>query len=120
MVFDKKQVTLAVADPGFPIEGVGLVGEGVDSYVSKILYVKTKKSGPMGGVHWARPLDPPIPCHEISNIRKKNSPPLSVTRALFMELILTVTVPYVASFVVVVVLRRFPLANINIVVFTTV
>ena len=48
MVFGKKQVTLAVAEPGFPIEGVDLVGGGVDSYISKILYVKMKKSGPLG------------------------------------------------------------------------
>ena len=38
--------TYSVADPGFP------VGGGVDSqagYVSKILYVKKKESGPLGG-----------------------------------------------------------------------
>ena len=49
--------TNAVADPGFP------VGEGVDSrgsYVSKILYVKMKESGPLVGVCRARPLDPPM------------------------------------------------------------
>ena len=28
-------------------------------YISKILYVKTKESGPLGGVHRTRPLDPP-------------------------------------------------------------
>ena len=43
----------AVADPGFPVGGgVDLVGGGMDSrrgYVSKILYVKTKESGPLGG-----------------------------------------------------------------------
>ena len=42
--------------------GVDLVG-GVDSrsgYVSKILYVKTKESGPLGGMRWAHPLDPPM------------------------------------------------------------
>ena len=41
-----------VADPGFPVGGVDLVREGVDSrggYVSKILYVKTKESRPLGG-----------------------------------------------------------------------
>ena len=36
-----------------------LVGGGVDSrggYISKILYVKTKELGPLGGgVHWVRP-----------------------------------------------------------------
>ena len=39
-------------DPGFPVGGVDLVGGSVDSrggYVSKILYVKTKESGPLGG-----------------------------------------------------------------------
>ena len=39
---------------------------GVDSrggYLSKILYVKMKESGPLGGVHWARPLDPPMLWH---------------------------------------------------------
>ena len=44
---------LTVADPGFPVGGgVDLVGGGVDSrggYVSKILYVKTKELGPLGG-----------------------------------------------------------------------
>ena len=38
-------------------------GSSVDSrggYISKILYVKTKQSGPLGGVRGARPLDPPI------------------------------------------------------------
>ena len=43
----------AVADPGFPVGGgVDLVGGGVDSrggYVLKILYVKTKELGPLGG-----------------------------------------------------------------------
>ena len=38
-------------------------GGGVDSrggYVSKILYVKTKESGPLRGVGQARPLNPPM------------------------------------------------------------
>ena len=55
--------TQTVADPGFPVGAVDLVG-GVDSrggYVSKILYVETKKSGPLGGVRRSRPLDPPMP-----------------------------------------------------------
>ena len=30
------------------------------SYILKILYVKTKESGPLGGVRWARPLDLPL------------------------------------------------------------
>ena len=56
---------IAVADPGFPVGGVDLVGGGVNSrgsYVSKILYVKTKESRPLGeGVRRARPpLDPPM------------------------------------------------------------
>ena len=49
----------SVADPGFPRrEGVDLVGRGVDSrggYVSKILYVKTKESGPLGGACSGQP-----------------------------------------------------------------
>ena len=44
---------IAVADPGFPVGvGVDLVRGAVDprgSYVSKILHVKTKESGPVGG-----------------------------------------------------------------------
>ena len=43
----------AVADPGFPVEGgLDLVGGGVDTrgvYISKILYVKMKELGPLGG-----------------------------------------------------------------------
>ena len=54
---------MSVADPGFPIGGVDLV-EDVDSqgdYISRILYVKTKESGPLGrGARWARPLDLPM------------------------------------------------------------
>ena len=41
-----------------------LIGGGVDSqgsYISKILYVKTKELGPLGGAHAGRaPLDPPM------------------------------------------------------------
>ena len=40
---------LAVADPGFPVGGVGLVEWSQGSYVSKISCVKTKKSGPLRG-----------------------------------------------------------------------
>ena len=43
---------LPVSDPGFPVGGVDLVVGGVDSqggYVLKILYVKTKESGSLGG-----------------------------------------------------------------------
>ena len=47
-----------MADPGFPVGGgVDLVGGGVDSrggYVSKILYVKMKELGPLGGARPAR------------------------------------------------------------------
>ena len=43
-----------------------LIGGAVDprgGYVSKILHVKTKESGPVGGVHAGRaPLDPPMHC----------------------------------------------------------
>ena len=48
-----------VVDPGFPVVG----GGGVDSrggYISKILYIKMKESGPSGGVRQSRPLDPPM------------------------------------------------------------
>ena len=44
-----------MADPGFPVGGgVDLVRGAVDprgGYVSKILHVKTKESGPVGGGH---------------------------------------------------------------------
>ena len=36
----------AVADPGFPVGGGGADPRG--GYVSKILYVATKESGPLG------------------------------------------------------------------------
>ena len=42
----------AVADPGFPVGGAWTSWGGVDfrgSYISKILYAKTKESGPLGG-----------------------------------------------------------------------
>ena len=62
-ILEKTQVT--VADPGFPVGGgVDLVGRGVDSrggYVLKILYVKTKELGPLGGrAPGTPPLDPPM------------------------------------------------------------
>ena len=47
-----------VADPGFPVVGRRPRRGGVDSqggYISNILYVKTKESGPLGSVHQARP-----------------------------------------------------------------
>ena len=47
-----------VADPGFPVAGgVDLVGGERGprgGYVSKILYVKTKESGPVGGARAGR------------------------------------------------------------------
>ena len=56
-----------MADPGFPVGGgVDLVEGAVDprgGYVSKILHVKTKESGPVGGggrAPGAPPLDPPM------------------------------------------------------------
>ena len=46
-------VSLSVADPGFPVGGgMDLIWGAVDprgSYVSKILHVKMKESGPVGG-----------------------------------------------------------------------
>ena len=54
-----------MADPGFPVGGRRPRTGGVDSrfYISKILYVETKESGPLGGVRRARPLDPPMHCN---------------------------------------------------------
>ena len=56
--------TKAVADPGFPVGGGGvdLVRGDVDprgSYVSKILHVKMKESGPVGGARAGRGPPPP-------------------------------------------------------------
>ena len=48
-------------------EGRGPRRGGVDSrggYVSQILYVKKKESGPLGGVRRARPLNPPMNCND--------------------------------------------------------
>ena len=64
-VFRFQLVHNSEADPGFPVGGaVDLVGGGVDSwgsYVSKMLYVKTKELGPLGGGRAGRvPLDPPM------------------------------------------------------------
>ena len=53
----------AVADPGFPVGGRGPHRGAVDprgSYVSKILHVKTKESGPVGGHAGRALLDPPM------------------------------------------------------------
>ena len=57
---------IAVADPGFPVGGgVDLVWGAMDprgGYVSKILHVKMKESGPVGGgaCRARPPLDPPM------------------------------------------------------------
>ena len=54
---------------------VDLVGGGMDSrggYVSKILCVKTKESGPLGVVRRARPLDPPVYKHHQSETEATN------------------------------------------------
>ena len=47
-------VQFSVTDPGFPVGGVNLV-DSRGGYVSKILYVETKESGPLGIVHRAYP-----------------------------------------------------------------
>ena len=64
--------TESVADPGFPIGGRGPRRGGVDSrggYVSKILYVKTKESGSVGGVCAGHaPLDPPMGVHNMDYV----------------------------------------------------
>ena len=55
---------VSVVDPGFPVGGHGPHGGAVDpqgGYVSKILHVKTKESGPIGGAHTGcTPLDLPM------------------------------------------------------------
>ena len=51
-------MSIAVADPGFPLGGRGPRKGGMDSqggYVSKILYVETKESGPLGACAWHTP-----------------------------------------------------------------
>ena len=52
-----------MADPGCPMGGRRPRSGGVDSrggYVSKILYVETKDSGPLGGRVPGTPPDPPM------------------------------------------------------------
>ena len=61
----------AVPDPGFPVGGGrGPRRKGVDSwggYVLKILYVKMKESGPLGGREpGTPPSDPPMICNGIN------------------------------------------------------
>ena len=55
--------------------GVDLVGGAVDpwgSYISKILHVKMKESGPVGGgALGAPPLDPPMWCGDCSCLQRK-------------------------------------------------
>ena len=55
---------ISAVDPGFPVGGCQPRRGGTNSrggYVSKILYVKTKESGPLGGhTPAALPLDPPL------------------------------------------------------------
>ena len=65
LIGESSNASFTVADPGFPVGGgVDLVGGGVDSrgsYVSKILYVKMKELGPLGGARAGRaPLDLPM------------------------------------------------------------
>ena len=51
-------VYILVSDPGFPVGGRRPGRRGADSrggYVLKIFYVETKESGPLRGVHRARP-----------------------------------------------------------------
>ena len=45
--YDQSQLFLAVADPGFPVGGGAVDYRG--GYISKILYVETKESWPLGG-----------------------------------------------------------------------
>ena len=57
--------------------GVDLVGGGVDSrggYVLKILYVKTKELGPLGGRTWCAPLDLPMVYTENNAVCPFNTP----------------------------------------------
>ena len=59
-----------MADPGFPVGGRRPLRRDADSrgdYVSKILYVKMKESGPLGDVLRGRPLDPLNPISYMMN-----------------------------------------------------
>ena len=57
-------------------EGMDLIGGSVDSwggYVSKILYVKTKELGPLGGMCAGRaPLDPPMQINWACDLSQTN------------------------------------------------
>ena len=68
----------SVADPGFPVGGgMDLVGGAVDprgGYVSKILHVKMKESGPVGGARAGRPLDPPMKLYSFCHNRNLEFP----------------------------------------------
>ena len=54
--------SIVVADPGFPVGGRRLEGDANSQggYISKILYVEMKESGPIGGRVPACPLDMPM------------------------------------------------------------
>ena len=59
------KIWISVADQGFPIGGrqprIDWGANSQGNYISKILFVKTKESGPLGGsVRWGCPLDPPM------------------------------------------------------------
>ena len=54
------QPTLTLCSGRFRISRCGGV-DFIGGYVSKILHVETKESGPLGGVWRVRPLDPPMP-----------------------------------------------------------
>ena len=56
--FERARCKVAATGPGFPVGGGGANSQG--GYVSKNLYVKSKESGPLGGMHWQRPLDLPL------------------------------------------------------------
>ena len=66
--------TTAVADPGFPVGRVDLVGGGVDSrggYISKKLCVQNERIWTLGGrATGTPPLDPPMHCTTYLNANK--------------------------------------------------
>ena len=75
-----------MADPGFPVGGggVGLVGGGVDSqggYMSKILYVKMKDLGPLGGAR------PPRSANDVCHIFIKHHYEIDNTSMLTLSFI---------------------------------
>ena len=61
--FITRRAYSSVADSGFPIGDVDPLGGGVDLRHGRFLakmYAKTKELGPIGGMHPARPPDPPM------------------------------------------------------------